>query len=205
MNGTLMPAWTVLGLAMGALLAPTAAWLAEVPQRRLYRRLISATTAIIFAILAQRYPLTPALLGLSVFAAVGVLLAAVDVLAHRLPRTLIWPTCAAIAALLTTEIIGNGEDATRLLRAGAAAVTLAVGYLAIALASRGGLGAGDVRAAFLVGGVLGWHSWLALIAGTVLGFLISAIGAATIGRIRHRAAIPHGPGLLGGALVVLLL
>lgn len=205
MNSAQVLVWTVLGLGTGALLAPAAGWLAEVPQRRLYRQLIGGVTAITFAVLAQRFPLTPALLALSVFAAVGVLLAAVDVLAHRLPRVLIWPTCAAVAALFTTEIIGNDVDVARLLRAGAAAVALGVGYLVIALASRGGLGAGDVRAAFLVGGVLGWHGWPTLVAGTMLGFLMSAIGAARIGRIRKRVGIPHGPGMLTGAFVALLL
>jgi leader peptidase (prepilin peptidase)/N-methyltransferase len=205
MNGALVLTWAVLGLVMGALFAPSAAWLADVPQRRLYRQLVSAATAITFAVLAQQYPSTPVLLALSVFAAVGVLLAAIDVLAHRLPRALIWPTCATVSALLTTEIIGGTGDAARLLRAGAAAATLAGGYLVVALASRGGLGAGDVRAAFLAGGVLGWHGWPTLVAGTVLGFLMSAVGAALIGRIRCRAAIPHGPGMLAGAFVALLL
>ena len=205
MNGVLVLTWAVLGLVVGAVLAPAAAWLAEVPHRRLYRQLIGVATALAFTILAQQFPSTPALLATSVFAAVAVILAAVDVLAHRLPRTLIWPTCAAVTALLTAEIIGNGEDGARLLRAGAAALMLATGCLAIALASRGGLGAGDVRAAFLIGGVLGWHGWPALVAGTMLGFLTSAIGAALVGLVHRRSAIPHGPGMVTGAFVALLL
>lgn len=206
MNSTSVLMWAGLGLTAGAVLAPAAAALAGVPHRGLYRLLVSLATAISFAALAQRYPVTPALLGLTVFAAVGVLLAAVDVMARRLPRALAWPTCVAVTAFLLVEAMANDAAQDRLLRAVAAAATLAGGYLVVALASRGGLGAGDVRAAVLVGGVLGWHGWPALFTGTVLGFLATgAICTASTGRDLQRAAIPHGPGMLAGALVALLL
>ncbi|MFI7679529.1 hypothetical protein [Actinophytocola sp. NPDC049390] len=195
--------WAVLGLAVGATLAPTAARLAAVPDRRLYRLVIAMTTTVTCAVLAHRYSVTPAMVALTVFGSVGVLLGTVDVLVQRLPRTLVWPTCAAVAALFATEEIGDGADMCRLSRAAVGAIALVGGYLGVALASRGGLGAGDVRAAFLVGGVLGWHGWSALLAGTVLGFL--ATGAISAAWCRRRTTIPHGPGMLAGAFAALLL
>lgn len=206
MNSTSVLIWAAVGLAAGAVLAPAATALAGVPHRGLYRLLASLATAICFAALAQRYPVSPALVGLVVFAAVGVLLAAVDVMAQQLPRALVWPTCLAVTALLLVEAMANDAAQDRLLRAVAGAATLAGGYLVVALVSRGGLGAGDVRAAVLVGGVLGWHGWPALLTGTVLGFLATgAVGATRTGRNPKRAVISHGPGMLAGAFVTLLL
>ena len=93
----------------------------------------------------------PDLLAYSAFAAIAVQLAAIDLVDLRPPTPLIWPTALS--------------------RAAAGAVGLVALYLAIAVASRRGLGAGDARLAAPVGLMLAWHSWPTLIAGTVLGFL----------------------------------
>ncbi|GAB1512533.1 prepilin peptidase [Actinophytocola sp. KF-1] len=206
MNATHELVWAAIGVGAGATLAPTAAWLAEVRHRRLYRLLISATTGIAFAALAGKYPLTPEQLALSVFAAVGVLLATIDIVARQLPRTLVWPTCAAVATLLLIEGLSNGPSAHHLLRAATGAIALVTGYLIMAVASRGGLGAGDVRTALLVGAVLAWQGWPVLFAGTALGFLATGvIAAAWTSRRWEQTAIPHGPGMLVGAFAVLLM
>ena len=69
--------------------------------------------------------------------------------------------------------------------------------------SRGGIGAGDVRMAALIGCVLGWDSWSAVICGTFLAFATAGvvmIAAKSVGR----SAIPFGPPMVAGAFFALL-
>jgi leader peptidase (prepilin peptidase) / N-methyltransferase len=204
MNGAFALAWALVGAVAGVTLAPSTAWLAARPQRAFYPGLMAGGTAAAFAVLALRYSM-PGLLTLSVFAAVGLQLAVVDVRAQRLPRVLIWPDCVAVGALLTTQALDRGT-VNDLVRAALAAIALAGSYLVLALTSRGGLGAGDVRAAVLVGGVLGWHGWQAVLTGATLGF--SVTGVAAIIRVatrRERVLTPHGTGMFAGSLAALLL
>lgn len=80
-------------------------------------------------------------------------------------------------------------------------------FLVIALASRGGLGAGDIRLSGLLGLILGWHGWHALVAGVLSGLLCgAAFGALLIARRRATAQtpIPFGPALLAGTLTALI-
>lgn len=200
MNSTLAAAWAILGLTAGSALAPATYWLAGNTHHH-SRLLLGATTATTFLLTAAWCSTGYELLTHSVFAAIAVQLATIDLLVRQLPRVLIWPTCLAVTSILAADAIDQ-HDATRLLRAAAAAAALAGGYLTIAIASHGGLGAGDVRLAVLVGGVLGWHSWTTLITGATLGFL--GTGILTIAR-RIPAATPHGPGMLTGAFIALLL
>lgn len=205
MNGFSVAVWTVVGLVAGAAVAPAASLLAGTAQRPRYRMVAAGSTATTFLLIALRCSTISELLVQSVFVSVAVLLAVVDVLVQRLPRSLIWPACVAVLGLLVAETIRFG-DAAGLLRATTAGAVLASGYLAIAVASRGGLGAGDVRLAVLVGGVLGWHSWDAFVVGTLLGFVSTGATAAlwTVDR-RMSNTLPHGPGMLTGAFLALLL
>lgn len=205
MNGVFVGMWASVGLVAGAIAAPTASWLAGTVHRSCYRMMIVGITSMAFSLIALRCSTSSELLAHSVFVAVAVLLALVDILVQQLPRSLIWPTCLAMTGMLAIEAIRSG-DVTDILRAISAAIALTGAYLAIAIASRGGLGAGDVRLAVLVGGVLGWHSWSAVIDGVVLGFISTGVVAVlyAAGR-RMPAALPHGPGMLAGAFVALLL
>jgi leader peptidase (prepilin peptidase)/N-methyltransferase len=205
MNGSQVAFWGVVGLVTGVVVAPTASWLAGTAHRLQHRMTSAGLTTTAFLLTASRCSTRSELLVHSIFAATAVLLATVDVRVRQLPRALIWPTCTAVAGALVMETISSG-DTTELSRAVTAAAVLTSGYLAIAVASRGGLGAGDVRLAVLVGGVLGWHGWPALILGSVLGFVTTGVAAALLAA-RHRmpGALPHGPGMLLGAFVALLL
>lgn len=200
MTAALTVTWGVLGLAVGAMLGPAAYWLADRPAPG-HRPWLGAATATTFLLAAARCSSAYELLVYSMFAAIAIQLATVDLLARRLPRALIWPTCVAVTAILVADTIAR-HDTIQLLSASVAAVVVGGGYLAVALASRGGLGAGDVRLAVLVGGVLGWHSWTAVITGTTIGFI--GTGALAVTR-RIPTVIPHGPGMLAGAFVALLL
>jgi leader peptidase (prepilin peptidase)/N-methyltransferase len=73
----------------------------------------------------------------------------------------------------------------------------------IAFISRGGMGMGDVKYAAMIGGFLGLANglcclWLAVILGGIIGALLIALKKAT-----RKTAIPFGPFLCAGALIML--
>ncbi|AGL21667.1 prepilin peptidase [Actinoplanes sp. N902-109] len=137
----------------------------------------------------------------------GVLLAAVDLRCHRLPDPL-------VAALATVTVLPLGVGALltgepgRLARAGAAAGVCFVAYLVIALLPGHGLGLGDVKLAAVLGFVLGFAGWPAVVAGLIVPHLINGPVAVVLlltGRAHRRTALPLGPALLAGALAGLML
>jgi leader peptidase (prepilin peptidase)/N-methyltransferase len=67
------------------------------------------------------------------------------------------------------------------------------------------MGFGDVRLAGLIGGVLAYVSWPALLFGAFGGFFLGALaGVAVLARGGDRkAALPFGPFMLAGALVAI--
>ena len=72
------------------------------------------------------------------------------------------------------------------------------------VASRGGMGDGDVRLSPLLGAYLGWLGLAYVPVGLFLGFLFGAIvgvAAMVIGRAGRKTAIPFGPFLAAGTIV----
>lgn len=208
MNGTATVLWALVGAIASWVLAPATTALTDGGQRSLRSKsLIAAITASVFGLIAARFSAVEELVVFSVFAAVGVELAVVDVLVLRLPRAMVWPTWATVTGVIAAAEVSADEGATGLLRALIGAAILIGCYFAIALASSGGMGAGDVRTAGLVGCVLGWHSWPALVNGTILAFFVTASLAVALAIFRHRkdGSVPHGPGMMAGAFIALLI
>lgn len=77
-------------------------------------------------------------------------------------------------------------------------------FLVIALAYPAGLGMGDMKLALLLGAALGWAVIAALLLGTLAAGLVAAIMLFKEGSAARKRAIPLGPFLAGGAIVVLL-
>ena len=77
-------------------------------------------------------------------------------------------------------------------------------FLVVQLAYPAGLGMGDVKLALLIGAALGWSVLSALLLGTVAAGLVSAGLLFARGAEARKQAIPLGPFLAAGALVVLL-
>ena len=77
-------------------------------------------------------------------------------------------------------------------------------FLVIALAYPAGLGMGDVKLALLIGAALGWAVVGALVLGTLSAGVFGAILLFKEGSSARKRAIPLGPFLAGGAIVVLL-
>ena len=151
--------------------------------------------------------LRPATVALAWAAGAAVVLGAVDLVSHRLPDRVTWPAYAVCAAALLVDgaVLGTWGALVRGLLA--AAASFAVGVLAAAL-SPDGFGFGDVKLLGLLGLVLGWFGWGVLMTGVFLGLLTGALVSLLLLATRRagwRTAIPFGPPLLTGAVLVLAL
>ena len=77
-------------------------------------------------------------------------------------------------------------------------------YLVLALIHPAGMGFGDVKLAGVLGAALGYLSYLALVIGAFVGFVLGAVlGLALIlsRRGSRKSAIPFGPFMIAGALL----
>ena len=95
----------------------------------------------------------------------------------------------------------------RLVGAVAGGAALAGCYLVLVLLRPGQLGLGDVKLAGLLGLGLGWLGWPAVLTGSLLAFVLfagCALALLAAGRVTRRTALPFGPFMLTGALLVLL-
>jgi leader peptidase (prepilin peptidase) / N-methyltransferase len=161
------------------------------PRCRLHRGppagLVEFVSAVVLAMLGR--PLWS--LGL-----VGVGLAFVDARVHRLPNllTLMFFGLALLAVLgrLDGALVGAG-------------VATAV-YLVLVLA--GGFGLGDAKLAAGLGLLLGAFGRSVLVLGLAAGFVLGglvAFGWMVTGRAGRRTQLAHGPFMLAGALVAIVL
>jgi leader peptidase (prepilin peptidase)/N-methyltransferase len=137
------------------------------------------------------------------FGAVAIVVSATDLAARRVPNRVVLPAYVIGPALLALASLISGQW-SELTRAGAAMAILAALSLALALASRGGIGLGDCKWAGIVGLYLGWLGWSALWGGTILAFVAAALFVI----VRHgfrvagdRVLLPFAPFMAAGALV----
>jgi len=167
---------------------------------------IELATAAVLALLFARIGFQPVVAAFAFVGALGVALAQVDVAVQRLPDPLTLPGYPALIVLLTlaAAFTGAWQDLTRALLGGLA---LGAAYLLLGLLSGGQLGGGDIKLAGLLGLLLGWAGWRALITGASLGFVLAAVvGLVMLAsrRISRRSMISFGPYMLAGALLAVL-
>ena len=139
------------------------------------------------------------------FAATGVALAMIDLAHRRLPNSIVLPSYAVLAVLLTIASAQSG-DWWALARAGIGTAIVFGAYFALAFAYPAGMGFGDVKLAGVIGAVLGYLSWRALAVGAFGGFVLGAVGGVAVialGRGGRKTAIPFGPFMIMGALVAI--
>lgn len=165
--------------------------------------LVEAGTAVLFAgsaawaLGASSVPLLPALLYL---VAIGVALALIDIDVHRLPDAIVLPAYPVLTVLLAGASWWT-EDWWALARAGIGGGALYLLYLLLVLAYPAGMGFGDVKLAGLLGALLGYVGWSALVVGGFAGFLFGAVVAVVLlilGRGTGKTALPFGPFMLLG-------
>lgn len=201
----LVPLCAVGGAVIGGLAAPLAECYYEAPVRWA-RTGIAATMALTFAALAWRFAGHAELPAYLYLAAVGSLLAFVDVMVKRLPDRFTLPSYLIGPALLSVALLTGGRP----VRLGHALIGLAVLWALYAgqhLVAPGAIGWGDVKLSGVLGLYLGWLGapawWLGVLAGFVLGGLYAA-GLLIARRGSRKTEIPFGPFMLAGALVGIL-
>lgn len=164
--------------------------------------LVELGTGLAFAVTALRFADEPRLLpAYLAFVALGITLALIDLDVRRLPNVLVLPAYPVLTALLV--IAGDGEA---LQRAAVAAAALFGFFFLIAMAAPGSMGFGDVKLAGVIGGVLGYLSWGALLVGSFLGFFLgAAIGVVLLvaKKADRKTAVPFGPFMILGALIAI--
>ena len=144
----------------------------------------------------------PALL---LFTAVGIALSVIDLGVRRLPNALVLPAYPLLGVLLA----GAGalrHDWWSVARAGLGAVALFGFFFLLATLSPRGMGFGDVKLAGVIGLVLGYLSWSALLVGAFAGFFLGAVAGIVViavGAGSRKTALPFGPFMVAGALLAL--
>ena len=170
--------------------------------------LVEAATAALFVVVTLRLSdlgLLTALPAYLYFAAIGIALALIDFDCRRLPNSIVLPSYPVIAVLLTLDAAWH-HDWWALGRAAIGAAALFGFYFALAFAYPAGMGFGDVKLSGILGGVLAYLSWAALLVGALGGFFLGAVvGVAVLaaGRGNRKTALPFGPFMIAGALVAI--
>ena len=168
--------------------------------------LVEAATGVLFAAVTWRLlaiDLPWALAAYLYLVAAGLALAMIDIDVKRLPDKIVLPSYAVVAVLLTIAALGE-HDWWPLARAAIGVAVLFAFYFALAFAYPAGMGFGDVKLAGVLGALMGYLSWSALVVATFGAFLLGAvIGVALIvaGRGGRKTAIPFGPFMIAGALI----
>jgi len=127
-----------------------------------------------------------------------VVLAAIDIDRHLLPNRIVLP---AAAIVLAAQLVFFPEHWLVVLGASFGAAALFAGAR---LFYPAGLGMGDVKLALLLGAVLGTAVLPALTLGTFAAGVFGLVLIARGGAAARKTAIPFGPFLGFGAIVVLL-
>lgn len=158
------------------------------------------------AAMLWRFGWTPSLGAYLCFGALATMVSATDLATRRVPNRVVLPGLLGGVVLLA---LAPGVDGVwwPLLRAGIAGVVLAGFYLALGLAFPSGMGMGDVKWAAVTGLFLGWLGWPAVTTGTLLAFVLAALGVLVLRVVtawRTRLVVPMAPFMAAGALVAVL-
>jgi leader peptidase (prepilin peptidase)/N-methyltransferase len=140
-------------------------------------------------------------------AALGVALVFVDLAVHRLPDQLTYAAAVGALALLAVGALVGGEPG-RVVGAALGGLGLAGFYFGLVLLYPAGMGLGDVKLALSLGTVLGWFGWVMVVFGGAAGFLLAGLTATVLlalRRVGRKSQLAHGPFMLLGTLLTLLL
>lgn len=136
---------------------------------------------------------------------VGAPLIVIDFEHHRLPNRLVFVLALGAPALAAVAALDRAAWHPFVRAALGAAAVFAVLFLLVFIAPKS-FGYGDVKLGGILGGYLGWFGWTYVYYGIFGGFLLGALAAVGLlvgRRATMKTAIPFGPSLILGALVVL--
>ncbi|MEJ1091551.1 A24 family peptidase [Microbacterium istanbulense] len=140
-----------------------------------------------------------------VLAIIGIRLIVIDARTHRLPNRIVLPTLGVLVLLVVLEGVLTG-DGERMLRALLGGLALGGFYAIMRLASRQGIGGGDVKLAAVIGVVLAWHGWTTLLVGALAAFFLGAVYALVLmgmKRANRSTRIAFGPWMIIGAVLAI--
>lgn len=165
--------------------------------------ILELLTSLVFGLFAWKFGLDWALPAFCVLGAGLIGLSWIDLKTKRLPRQIIYVTAAIGIPLLCLAALVRHEPRRMWMMLFGAGIALAFMGL-VYVASRGGMGDGDVRLSPLLGAYLGWLNPGLVAVGLFLGFFAGAVvGVAMLatGRAGRKTAVPFGPFLALGTIV----
>lgn len=171
------------------------------------RTMAAVAAAVISALLAWRFGVSPELPAYMALVVIGIQLARIDVIHHLLPNRLVFPLLGAGILLLAGASVALGGW-EKLARALAGGVILFFFYFILALISPKGLGMGDVKLAAPLGLYLGYLGWSPLFYGGAFGFVAGGLVSAVLvamNRGNKPKEVAFGPSMLAAALAAILL
>ena len=168
----------------------------------------AVVSAVVGAVIAAAWGWDWLLVLLLPLVPVGVLLSVVDGHTRLLPKVVVLPATAAALCYGLARWAATGSH-DELLRGVIGLVATRTFFWLLWFVRRAGMGFGDVRLAALLGCVLGYAGWSALVVGLYASFLLFAVPFVVIAIARRdrsmiRRAYPFGPFLLAGAWVGLI-
>ncbi|MCA0143725.1 A24 family peptidase [Blastococcus sp. LR1] len=210
MTAVVVAVSAVLGLGVGAAANRAAGafpWggAGERSARAVRFPVLELVTAALFALTALRFGAAWELPAYLLAVGAGVLLTVIDLRHKLLPNRVVLPAIGGTAALLLLAAAVDGAW-DQLLRALLAAALLFLLYLAMALISPRSLGMGDVKLVALLGLLLGWVGWAAVLLGAYGGFVVQAtvvLALLVTRRVGRKTQLPLGPAMLLGAAAVI--
>jgi len=175
---------------------------ASIPRKLLW---VELATAVIFALLYWYYRLSPELGVMAFYACLFTIIFVIDLEHGLILNKVVYP--GMVVALLLALYPWPWLNESIVIRVAYAALGGGIGFgifLLIALASRGGMGWGDVKLAALIGLATGFPLvFLAIIMGAILGGIV-AVALVIAKKRKRRQTIPFGPFLALAAMVTLL-
>jgi leader peptidase (prepilin peptidase)/N-methyltransferase len=168
---------------------------------------VELATATIFVLFGLKFGADPVLPAFCVLGAALVALVWIDLHEFRLPREITYTAFVLSLAIMVVAALVDDEFDNLWNALIGAAIALAI-MGAIYLASRGGMGDGDVRLAPLLGLHLGYIKLGIVPIGLFLGFLIGAVvGVAMMAASKagRKTALPFGPFLAAGTVLAVFI
>lgn len=138
---------------------------------------------------------------------ISVALIYTDLRFHQLPNALTFGSYPVISGLLLLAALTTDGGLSNLARAAVSAVATMALYALMHAVNQTGLGLGDVKLAPVMGAVLGWHSFGAVLTGTIYGFVLAGVVAALLlltKRVTKKDEIAFGPFMILGMWLALI-
>jgi leader peptidase (prepilin peptidase)/N-methyltransferase len=168
---------------------------------------LELVTGSLFGLIAYHFGLTWQMPAFCILVAGLVGLTWIDLRTHRLPREITYVTMAlGVPLLCVAALVAHEPRRIWMMALGAGIALVAMG--GVYLASRGGMGDGDVRLSPLLGAYLGWINPGIVPIGLFFGFLAGAVvgvGLMIGGKAGRRTAVPFGPFLALGTVVAIFI